>query len=342
MTPIVELEAARARALTRAEFEQFSSQPCILKGLTDAWPARSAWTPAALAARLPHVDFDLGVEDDSRMTIAAFVELARSGLEAPQSLPAGSLALAAAQSFPYIFEAEFGELAPELLHEFSTPPMFPTDENDFLTHICESAACRPPYRWLLVGARGSGFTMHQDPFDSSAWNALLFGRKRWVLLPECTPMLRVLPRTAASLDAVAGGGDALPLDESEATAAAWFRNVYPTLLHTDNAIECDQVEGDVLYVPRGWWHVALSIPSSPSSESLPSGVGSRDAGFTVAITQNFMSTLAFDKAVRRMASRSLDAALFWCERVASRCSDALVRESTLQISESLSRRPSAA
>ena len=346
MTPILEIDAVRARALTRAEFEeQFSSRPCILKGLTDAWPARSAWTPAALATRLPHIDFDLGVQDDSRMTIESFMQLAEANLKTPlwpQSPRAGTTAFLVAQSFPYIFEAEFGELAPELLHEFSIPPMFPTDENDFLAHISEHAACRPPHRWFLLGAHGSGFAMHQDPFDSSAWNALLLGRKRWVLLPDCTPMARVLPRTAAALDSVADGGDALPLDESEATAAAWFRNVYPTLLHASNtvdgAIECEQVEGDILYVPRGWWHVALSIQTPPWSKSLLSRGTDCGAGFTVAITQNFMWTVAFDTAVRRMASRSLDAANAWCERVASKCSDAIVRESARRIAQSLSRR----
>ncbi len=62
----------------------------ILEGLTDASVACALCVdasagPAALAARLPHVQFDLGVEDGSRMTVAAFAELARSGLEAPQS-----------------------------------------------------------------------------------------------------------------------------------------------------------------------------------------------------------------------------------------------------------------
>ena len=111
MTPILEIDAVRARALTRAEFEeQFSSRPCILKGLTDAWPARSAWTPAALATRLPHIDFDLGVQDDSRMTITSFMQLAEANLKT--SPRAGTTAFMVAQSFPYIFEAEFGELAP--------------------------------------------------------------------------------------------------------------------------------------------------------------------------------------------------------------------------------------
>ncbi len=63
----------------------------ILQGLTDACVACALCVdasagPAALAARLPHVEFDIGVEDGSRMTVAAFAELARSGLEAPQSL----------------------------------------------------------------------------------------------------------------------------------------------------------------------------------------------------------------------------------------------------------------
>ena len=50
----------------------------------------------------------------------------------------------------------------------------------------KSAEERPPWRWVLVGAARSGTELHIDPLRTSAWVALLSGRKRWVMFPPRT------------------------------------------------------------------------------------------------------------------------------------------------------------
>ena len=42
---------------------------------------------------------------------------------------------------------------------------------------------RPDHRWLIWGPARSGSTFHKDPNATSAWNAVVRGRKRWILYP---------------------------------------------------------------------------------------------------------------------------------------------------------------
>ena len=42
---------------------------------------------------------------------------------------------------------------------------------------------RPDFMWLVIGPERSGSPFHLDPYKTSAWNAVLEGRKRWWLYP---------------------------------------------------------------------------------------------------------------------------------------------------------------
>ena len=43
-----------------------------------------------------------------------------------------------------------------------------------------------PRRWLLLSGKDTGSAWHVDPLNTSAWNTLLVGQKRWALLPRTT------------------------------------------------------------------------------------------------------------------------------------------------------------
>ena len=46
---------------------------------------------------------------------------------------------------------------------------------------------RPHFRWLVLGGRRSGSQWHVDPNGTCAWNMVLYGSKRWALLPPGAP-----------------------------------------------------------------------------------------------------------------------------------------------------------
>ena len=54
--------------------------------------------------------------------------------------------------------------------------------------------------------------------------------------------------------------------------AEWGRSFYSQCLTTPGFVECETGPGDVMYVPRGWWHMVLNV-----------------APLTIAVSHHFLS-----------------------------------------------------
>jgi len=122
---------------------------------------------------------------------------------------------------------------------------------DMLT--LSSRGARPGYRWILLGDRSSGTNLHVDPYGTSAWNALLFGAKRWTLFSPETP--------AEWLAQVDSSGPK--------SATNWFSNIWPQyrdileeLPPNLQPMSCIQYPGQIIYVPSGWHHVVINLELS--------------------------------------------------------------------------------
>ncbi|KDO34021.1 hypothetical protein SPRG_01295 [Saprolegnia parasitica CBS 223.65] len=227
--------------------ERYGRRPVMLTdGCTD-WPALpstgerkpAAWTLETLVYRFGdvacRVTHNLDVDVDVRITLADY-EAYVAGQHDETPL--------------YIFDPLFGEKMPSLLDDYALPPMFRDDLLDVL------GTDRPEFRWLVAGPARSGAPWHLDPVKTSAWNALLVGRKRWAMYPpdHPPPGVELLNNEAAV----------------HMTSLEWYLNVYPTLAPEDRPYEVVQEPGETIYVPSGWWHLVLNLD------------------FSVAVTQNFV------------------------------------------------------
>jgi len=114
--------------------------------------------------------------------------------------------------------------------------------------------------------------VHIDPLATSAWNTLLYGRKRWVLFEPNLTRAEVKGKELVHKEA---GEDDEAID--------YFHNVLPRLKArggeglTSRMLEFTQYPGETIFVPGGWWHAVLNLDD------------------TVAVTQNYCSSVNFDK-----------------------------------------------
>lgn len=170
----------------------------------------------------------------------------------------------------YIFDSNFpdDEKAKDLMEDFTVPEYF---SDDLFKLVGEGL--RPPYRWFLIGPKRSGTSTHVDPLNTSAWNALISGRKRWILFPPHTP--KRFAKAKAWQDRKAGEDD---------EAIDFFNFHLPRALAAAEAegvplqyIDYVQQPGETMFVPGGWWHAVLNLDD------------------TVAVTQNFCSRTNFPR-----------------------------------------------
>lgn len=268
--PRVPLDELRADTFRR-RFDG-PGMPVVITGATGSWPARHYWRSfASLASRCP---------PGTRWDIAHRVGQASGATPRVKSLSMSleeyaSYCATQCDEMPlYVFDARFGEKAPLLLHDYSvsTLRVFAEDIFEVL-----GAGHRPDFRWLIVGPTRGGTPWHVDPNATSAWNALLSGRKRWALYPPD----HVPPGVHVQRDA---GGRIVAFD-APLSPVAWFAYVYPHLSDADKPYEVLQHPGDVVYIPAGWWHMVLNVEDA------------------IAVTQNFVSTGGnLDAAVEDLAT----------------------------------------
>jgi hypothetical protein len=232
-------------------------RPVIIRGALNKWSAMNSWKFDQLVARFKNQMFKIGEYNRYgkriKMKMPDFVDyIKQQHDEEPM----------------YMFDNKFAETAKDLLKDYSVPKLFQEDYFGYMQNH------RPDYRWFLIGPARSGTVFHIDPNGTSAWNALIVGRKKWSLYPP---------------DVVPPGVDMSKVDKSGyvqdgsiPSAIKWHHLYYPKLAADKRPIEFTQEEGDLIYVPAGWWHQVLNLSD------------------TVAVTQNVCNAQNFLRVVEMM------------------------------------------
>ncbi|KAG2446007.1 hypothetical protein HXX76_000610 [Chlamydomonas incerta] len=234
----------------RTEYE-IPNRPVILTDAMSSWPAMSRWSNDYFTRVFGDKDVIVGNMPMPFSTYAAY-------------------AAANADEMPlYLFDKQFTATAPALASDYCVPAAFGEDLFGLL-----GEAGRPDYRWLILGPARSGSSFHVDPNATSAWNGLVWGAKKWVMFPPGV----VPPGVHPSPD---GADVATPVSLTE-----WFVNFYPECAEMKvKPVEFVARPGELLFVPRGWWHCALNLTDS------------------CAITQNFVSAVGLQATLSFLKSR---------------------------------------
>ena len=130
---------------------------------------------------------------------------------------------------------------------------------------------------ISIGADLRGLTFHHH---GAAWNAVIFGKKRWIIYWEDEDDPGMARRMALE-NVEDSWRDILPTPE-------WIRRLYPDQWRTgvvrNRGMDCIQHAGTMMFVPKGWMHMVVNIGDTVSVISevgLERGEGLRVEDFLV-------------------------------------------------------------
>ena len=285
-----------AKEVSVREFrERFENPrlPCIITDAMDHWPAMKTWTYDGFLSRFGNQKFKVGADDDGYAVRLKFAHIYHYVTCTNENSP-GKVTAESDDSPLYIFDGSFGDKdgSKPLLDDYDVPAYFKED----LFGVAGEKR-RPPYRWVVIGPPRSGSSVHIDPLATSAWNALISGKKRWCLFPPT--------RGLTKPDLKPKG---IGLDGESVT---WFRKMYPrTRSHEwrfeknfPTPLDVVQNPGEIMYVPDGWWHAVLNLEH------------------TVAVTQNVVGSGRFDKVWRMTKRGRPKMSAQWLEKLKEKRTD---------------------
>lgn len=214
----------RRTTLSASEFEQQyvnQQRPVMIssEAFEGVWPALDRWKRNIFAAVYGDIPMDVGKLPYERkvrvnmpaksMRLSEFIHKITNRQISDERSP------------EYIFDRS--DQALRILHDVGKLRFFNDSRNELVS-----------FQFYLGPARSGA----NDHFHGHAFNALIYGSKRWFLSP--TPFASY----------------------STLSAWDWYNQQYPKLKETHHITECMQRPGDVIYVPSTFGHAVLNTATS--------------------------------------------------------------------------------
>lgn len=214
-------------------YNEYVSQckPVVLKSAAKSWRAYKEWPSLFLSKRYQDIEVNTsrGDANNSEEEFKSFrlAEYLKYITDTKDTDPF------------YLSGWSFSATNSELLLDYEIPEYF----NNWLRRVPDELLHNEGQlvdyllRWIYIGAKNTGSAMHRDICDTSAWNAVISGKKEWLFYD--------LEQTENIHD---GYVDAFNPDFTK----------YPKL---KNAVgyTCIQEAGDIVYTPSMWWHQVRNL-----------------------------------------------------------------------------------
>ena len=207
-------------------------EPTILRGLTDDWAMMKQWTPSAFSKRF------------GEKTISALVDLPLTGV----TLPGGQASYEKQMRFDkYIEHMMSNPALPCYLAYTRLEDAFPELKEDCQFDELAGPGRMTPDTRLWIGSGGTRSMLHADLKDN--FFVQTFGTKKVLMAsPHDTPGVYPFRDNIVNSE--------VNPDQPDFERFPRFRDV--------DLLEATLAPGDMLFIPRGWWHYLRSLEPSIS------------------------------------------------------------------------------
>ncbi|MBO1348485.1 MAG: cupin-like domain-containing protein [Hormoscilla sp. GUM202] len=216
----------RRENLSQKEFLHeyaYPGKPVVLLNAMNQWSAYKLWTKEFFATHYGALKVSVRKSDNYDDEITLRLDEYINNLSSSEKL-----------SFYYLKDWVFEKVCPELMNYYDPPSYFKSWTRWLPEFI------RPKWRWLYIAPPNSASHLHVDFLNTSAWNALFLGKKRWLFFSP---------------------DQARYMYKGEVNAFKPNIEKFPFFAKT-KPLTYLQSAGEIVFTPGGWWHAVRNEEES--------------------------------------------------------------------------------
>ena len=217
------MQVDRVSSLKKQEFDEaygFNSKPVLISDVMDDWRAKYHWTNQLISEKFGfYEEYATRVNNKNDRKLFKVSDYLNYMDDCTDPDPY------------YLNNCKF-HLKTEMAGDYSVPGYF----SSCLDLRRNEMPLESRLSWLYIGASNTFSGLHLDIYNTSAWNAMVSGRKRWLFYPP---------------------GQSRYLYNGLVNPFKPDLEKYPEFSKASH-ITCIQDPGEVVFTPSGWWHAVMN------------------------------------------------------------------------------------